>query len=123
VLWISGPKGELPSEHVPVSSANLQVMRAFAEEHPDLVHRLAKVFSDLSGALEQDPERVKSAVIKLYPSLDAATLDLLFSAESQAWKVRPVTASDMAREVAYVKSIGTVPSQIDRIDPASMLFP
>jgi hypothetical protein len=29
----------------------------------------------------------------------------------------------MAREVAYVKSIGTVPSQIDRIDPASMLFP
>ena len=121
VLWISGPRGELPSDHVPASSSNLQVMRAFADEHPDVVQRLAKVFNDLSRTLEQDPERVKSAVFKLYPSLDATALDLLFSVESQAWKVRPVTAKDMAREVAYVKLIGSVPAVIDSIDPASML--
>ncbi len=123
VLWISGPKGELPSEHVPVSSSNLQVMRGFAEANPDVMKRLAAVFGDLTKAVEERPADVKAAVARLYPSLDTSTLNLLFEAESLAWKVKPVTAMDMAREVAYVKSIGTPLPQIDSIDPASMLFP
>ena len=70
-----------------------------------------------------DRSEVKAAVAKLYSGLDAPTLDLLFAAESLAWKVKPVTAKDMAREIAFMKSTGTPLPQIDSIDPASMLFP
>jgi ABC-type nitrate/sulfonate/bicarbonate transport system substrate-binding protein len=123
VLWISGPKGELPTEHVPVSSSNLQVMRAFAEANPAVAKRLAGVINDLAKAIDERPAEVKAAVGKLYPSLDASTLDLLFAAESLAWKVKPVTAKDMAREIAFMKTTGTPLPQIDSIDPASMVFP
>ena len=123
VLWISGPKGELPTEHVPVSSSNLQVMRAFAEANPVVAKRLADVINDLAKAINERPAEVKAALAKLYPTLDPSTLNLLFAAESLAWKVKPVTAKDMAREIAFMKSTGTPLPHIDSIDPASMVFP
>jgi ABC-type nitrate/sulfonate/bicarbonate transport system substrate-binding protein len=123
VLWISGPKRELPAEVSPVSSANLQMMRAKAEANPDLVAAIVGVFADFAVALDTRPADVKAAIAKLYPDLDAATLDLLFASESLAWKPPPLTAADMAHEIAFVKASGTPLPEIDKIDPASLLFP
>jgi ABC-type nitrate/sulfonate/bicarbonate transport system substrate-binding protein len=123
VVWISGPKGELPREHAPASSASLQVMRDFAEANPELMRSAASVIADLVRAIDERPGEVKAAVAKLYPDLDAPTLDLLFASESVAWKARPLTPEDMAHEVAFVKANGTALPQIDRVDPGSMLFP
>jgi ABC-type nitrate/sulfonate/bicarbonate transport system substrate-binding protein len=121
VLWISGPKGELAAVNMPVSSSNLQMMRFYAEAHPDIVLRLTAVFADLGRALEQAPAAVKPVVAKLYPDLDATTLDLLFTAEAQAWKTKPPTQADMAQEIAFVKLSGVTLPQIDSVDPAALL--
>jgi ABC-type nitrate/sulfonate/bicarbonate transport system substrate-binding protein len=123
ILWISGPKAELPPENMPASSANLQVFSDFAAANPDWAKSLATVFTDLATAIDERPADVKAAVAKLYPDLDPGTVDLLFAAEAAAWKTKPATPADMARDIAFVKSIGTPIPQIDSIDPASMIYP
>jgi ABC-type nitrate/sulfonate/bicarbonate transport system substrate-binding protein len=122
VLWISGPKGELPPESVPASSANLQVMQDYAAAHPDWARDLAAVFADFAAAMEQRPAEVKRAVAELYPELDQATLDLLFAAEASAWATEKPTPQDLARDIAFVKSIGTPIPQIETLDPGAMIF-
>jgi ABC-type nitrate/sulfonate/bicarbonate transport system substrate-binding protein len=96
-------------------------MRSQADANPALVKRLADVFADLGKAIEERPADVKAAVAKLYPSLDAATLDLLLSAEMRAWSTRPLTVKDMAHEIAYIKLAGTPIPRLDSLDPAAML--
>jgi ABC-type nitrate/sulfonate/bicarbonate transport system substrate-binding protein len=122
VLWIGGPKGELPAEYAPASTSSLQAMRDVAEANRDVMKRLADVISDLGKAIDERPAEVKAAVARLYPDLDAKTLDVLFASESRAWKAKPLTAKDMAHEIAFVKSNGVQLPQIDSVDPASMLF-
>ena len=121
VLWISGPAAELPAANMPVSSSNLQIMRSYADAHPDVVAGLAGVFDDLGQELETRPAAVKAIVARLYPDMDATMLDLLFAAESRAWKTAAPTSDGMAREIAFVKLGGVVIPQIDAIDPAALL--
>jgi ABC-type nitrate/sulfonate/bicarbonate transport system substrate-binding protein len=97
-------------------------MRDVAENEPELIKKLAAVFADLGKAVEDRPREVKAAIAKLFPDLDGATIDLLFESESLAWKSPPITAQEIAHEIAYVKSTGRAPPEIDGIDPASMLL-
>jgi ABC-type nitrate/sulfonate/bicarbonate transport system substrate-binding protein len=123
VQWFSGPGGELPSEFAPKSSVSLQVMRDYAEANPDLMKRLVAVFDDLTDALNQRPADVKAAVARLYPELDAQTLDLLFANESPAWKAGHFTPADIAHEIEFVKAAGvTLPAGVN-LDPRAMLYP
>ena len=62
VQWISGPKGELPSDHVPANSSNLQMMRAYAEANPGVVKSLTNAMSDFARDVTQRPAEVKAAV-------------------------------------------------------------
>ena len=71
VLWLSGPKGELPAANVPATSGDMQAMRDFAEANPDLIKTVAAVFDDLAKAVDERPAEVKAAVARLYPDLDA----------------------------------------------------
>jgi ABC-type nitrate/sulfonate/bicarbonate transport system substrate-binding protein len=122
VLWINGAKGEFAAEFAPSISATLGALREVAAAEPDLMRRLNAVFVDLGKAVEQRPNDVKAAMGRLFPDLDATTIDLLFDSESGSWKAPEVTPQEMAHEIAYVKSFGTAPPEIDKIDPASMLF-
>jgi ABC-type nitrate/sulfonate/bicarbonate transport system substrate-binding protein len=123
LVWISGPKGEFPPETIPAGSGHLQAMRDVAEANPEFMKSLSAVFTDLGKAIAERPAEVKAAVSKLFPDLDEATLDLLFASESPAWAAKPLTVKDMAHEIAFVKASGVPLSQIDSIDPASLLFP
>jgi ABC-type nitrate/sulfonate/bicarbonate transport system substrate-binding protein len=122
VVWISGPRGDLPAEFIPASSGHMQAMRDFAAANPDLMRSLVAIFSDVAKAVEERPAEVKAIVAKLFPDLDGPTLDLLFAAESRAWMVRPPTVEEMAHEIAFVKAAGNPVPGIDGIDPAAMLF-
>lgn len=122
VLWISGPKAELPAANMPVSSSNLQIMRGYAEAHPDVARDLAAVFDDLGQALDTQPAAVKAIVARLYPDLDRPTLELLFAAESPAWKTKAPTTADMVREIAFVKLSGVTLPQADSLDPAGLFL-
>ena len=121
VLWINGPKGEVPYDYSPTMSAQLQATRSFAEANPELCRSMKDALADLAKAVDDRPADVKAALAKLYPELDGPTLDLLFVNESPAWKGKPVTAQQLAHEVAIVKSTGIKLPELDSIDAAAML--
>ncbi|MGH6860541.1 MAG: ABC transporter substrate-binding protein [Phyllobacterium sp.] len=121
-LWLSGPKAELPPQNMPVSSTSIQAMKKFAYANPDLMNTLASVAADVGAAVEQRPAAVKAALAKLYPDLDAKTVELLFETESAAWKTKPFTPDDITHEIDFVKSTGTPLPQIDSVNPADVLF-
>lgn len=120
-LWLSGPKGEFAREFVPAATVNLQTLRAQLESQPTVVKRLLEVFADLGKAIDERPAQVKAALARLYPTLDAATLDLLFAAEGRAWRPQPLTKADMSHEIAYMKLGGAPIPRLDSLDPAAML--
>jgi len=123
VLWVSGPKGELPAAMMPRSTSVLLTLRDTIKARPEQVKALAAVFADFIDAIDKRPADVKAAVVKLFPSIDARTMDLLFESESQAWKAKPLNGADIAHEIAYVKQSGVALPQLDGADPASFVWP
>ena len=121
-VWISGPKQDFPPAHMPASAGSLQAMRDVAESRPVLMQRLADVFADLAAAVAERPADVKAALHRVYPSLDPATVDLLFASESAAWKAKRLTAADVKHDIEFVRSGGAAMPQIENVDPASVLF-
>jgi ABC-type nitrate/sulfonate/bicarbonate transport system substrate-binding protein len=123
VLWINGPKGEFPPEYTPANTGHLEVMRSFAEANPELVRSIAAVMAEFVKALDERPAEVRAAVAKLYPDLDAGTLDLLIASESLGWRAKPPTADDLVHDVAFLKAGGVaLPPQVDTLDPASLVW-
>lgn len=124
VLWISGPKGELPAELRPRSNSVLLTMRDTAKANPDLTKSVAGVFTDFAEAIDKRPADVKAAVMKVFPNVDSRTLEILFETEAMAWKAKPLTAADIVHEIAYVKAGGvSLPAQLDKVPPAAMVWP
>ena len=122
VSWINGSKGEFPPEYAPGISSLLATRADVAKAEPDFVRRVAAVFVDLGRAVQERPADVKAAIAKLYPSFDANTIDLLFDSEAAAWVTAPITAAQIAHEIVMLKATGAAPPDVDKVDPASMVF-
>jgi len=122
VRWISGPKGEVPAAFTPSSTASLQTLQDYAEKNPEIIRKLQAILAELSKAIDERPDEVKAAISRIYPELKGPLLDLLFESESVAWKAKPLTADDIRRDIAFVKSTGAPLPEIDNADPASMLI-
>ena len=123
VMWINGPKRELAPEFTPAHAVTLNTKREFAQANPDLIKRITAVFGDLAKAVDERPNDVKAAILKLFPELDARTLDLLYVTESQGFKARPLTVRDMAHEIAFVKASGIPLPNDAALDARAMVFP
>jgi ABC-type nitrate/sulfonate/bicarbonate transport system substrate-binding protein len=123
VIWLSGPKGEVPDEFAPANSVSIMVMRDYAEANPGLMKKLKAVIDEFTKTVDERAADVKAVTAKLFPDVDAPTLELLFASESVAWKTRPPSAKDMAREIEFVKSSGAPLPQIDNLSPASLMYP
>jgi ABC-type nitrate/sulfonate/bicarbonate transport system substrate-binding protein len=122
VVWLSGPKGEFPPQATPATAATMQMTRSFAEANPDIVKGLVGALADFAKAVEQRPADVRAATGKVFPGVDAATIDLFLSYEAAAWKTKPFTAKDMAHEITFVKASGIPVPGIDDLDPGSMIY-
>lgn len=122
VLWLSGPRGDLPTENTPASITALQTLRPFAESNNDLVRRLIDSYRLFSDTLDKTPGEVRTALGTLYKEVDPATMDVLFAAEKNAWKFRPVTTETMKQEVAFMANSGTPLQGIEKLDPAAMFY-
>jgi ABC-type nitrate/sulfonate/bicarbonate transport system substrate-binding protein len=123
IVWISGPKGELPPNSVNATSTQLQMLRATAEADPELAKQLAEVFADLRKAIDERPAEVKAAVARVFPDLDARILDIVYPAESAAWNAKPLSVADIVREIECVKASGTSIPGLEKVNPSSLLFP
>ncbi len=122
VLWLSGPKAELPADNMPASTESIQAMRPFAEANPKLMQQLIASIRDLGAMIVAKPDVVKAAAAKLYPDVDAATMDVLFAAEANNWNTRPMTPADMQHEIDFIRSGGASLPGLDRLDPAQLLY-
>ena len=123
VVWVSGSQGEVPAEFSPVTASIVQTMRATADVEPELMTRVAAVFADFAKAVDERPAEVKAVTTKLFPEADAATIDLFFKIEAASWKAKPLTAKEMAREIEFMKLTGASMPGLDKLDPATMVFP
>ena len=122
VVWVSGPKGELPAENTPASITAFHAMAPFAEANPGLMKQVIDAYRDFSSILEKTPDQVRAALAKLYTDVDAQTLDVLFAAEHHAWKYRPVTAAHMKQEIDFMRASGAGIPGMEKIDPAAMIY-
>jgi ABC-type nitrate/sulfonate/bicarbonate transport system substrate-binding protein len=123
VIWISGPKGEFPPQFSPANAVTVNTRLDFAQSNPALIKRITVAMADFAKAVDERPNAVKSAIAKLFPNMDAQTLDLFFATESGSFKTKPITPQDMAREINFVKTSGVDLPQLDKLDPASLIFP
>ena len=123
VVWVSGPKGELPLGTANVSSTQLQMLRATADRDPDLVRRLRAVYGDLHQAIVERPADVRAATGRAFPDLDPKLLDVVFPSEAAAWNASPLTVADWAGEIAFVKNSGTAIPGIENVTPEALMYP
>ena len=123
IVWISGPKGELPPENRPVTTSQLHVRREFAEADPDRAKRLWSAFAEVRKAIEEKPAQVKEALARRYPDLDRAAFELIYASESEAWKPEPLKVSDVEHEIEFVKLGGGNIPGLDKLNPRRILFP
>jgi ABC-type nitrate/sulfonate/bicarbonate transport system substrate-binding protein len=122
VDWVSAPRGELPDDNVPRGATGLNVLRPFADANPELMARILDAYKDFSDSLQSSPKEVRASLARLYPTVEADAMDLLFEAEKGAWRYRDVTTDDMKHEIAFVKASGAPIPGLDKIDPQATFY-
>ena len=123
VVWISGPKGEMPKGTVNTTSTQLQMLRQTAEVDPDLARRFSAVFADLRSAISERPLEVRAATQRVFPELAPALLDIVFPSESAAWNAKVLTPEDILGEIEFVRGSGAPVPGLEYVKPEMLLFP
>ena len=121
VLWISGPKGELPPADQLTSSACLQTSRDYAKAHPDMIRAARAVFADVATLIEQKPDDAKAFLAKAYPSLEPKLVDAAFAESAANWSHPVMTVDDIRQEIKVQVGAGALPG-VEKLDPAAVLL-
>jgi ABC-type nitrate/sulfonate/bicarbonate transport system substrate-binding protein len=123
VLWLSGPAGDFPTETSPGTSSLLLSRRDFAQSHTSLVDAMRSILADFGRKVAENPDEVKAAIARVYPTLDPQIIAMYFKNESAAWDAKPFTAKEMAREIRFLRNSGAAPAAaLDRLDAAAMVY-
>jgi hypothetical protein len=107
---------------MPASAGVAATTRALVESEPALVKSVVAVFDDLSATFAERPADAKAAIARLFPEVDAKTLDLVFALESKSFAARILTQADIEKDVAYIRASGLDFGAIDKVDPSSVLY-
>jgi sulfonate transport system substrate-binding protein len=122
VLWISGPKNELPEAVRPTSSACLQTTEQYAKANPQIIAALRQVSTDLADFIKSKPDEATAILAKAYPSLDAPSIKAAFDENAANWSAPKMSVDDIKQEIAIQVSSGALPG-VAKVDPASVLWP
>ncbi len=120
VIWISGVKGEF--SWAPAGASVLSTTRKIIESRPDLVKKVLAAFTDFSDAVAKRPDEVKAAIAKLFPTLDAPTLDLLYQTGAAGFIGRELTATDLERDIQFTRDSGVPLPQPERLKPEILIY-
>ena len=121
VLWLSGPKGDLPKDVLPASSACYETTEDYAAKNPDHPRRLLQVFQDLAVFLKDQPAQGKQMLSKAFTQLSPADAAATYDDEWQNWARPVLSVDDVKQEIAIQVSSGNLPG-VEKIDPASVLW-
>jgi ABC-type nitrate/sulfonate/bicarbonate transport system substrate-binding protein len=123
VMWANGPGLEFPDAAAPANSGLLLVMRDYAQANPEVISKFVASYTQFAEMVMKQPDDVKAFVARLFPDLDAATLDLFYASESSSWAFRPVTVAEMAHELRFIKESGVPIPNLDAINPKELIWP
>ena len=121
VAWISGPKGELPPEVQPSSSACLQTSEQYATANPAIVARMRAVLAELAVYIKNKPDEAKRNLAQAYTQLDAAAIDLAFAQDAGNWTRPDFTEADIQQEIKILESAGLI-ANVSAIKPGAVLW-
>lgn len=121
VAWISGPKGELPPEVQPSSSACLQTSEQYASANPAIIARMRAVLTDLAQYIKDKPNEAKRNLAQAYTQLDNAAIDQAFAQDAGNWAHPDFTDADIQQEIKILESTGLV-SGVGAIKPSAVLW-
>jgi ABC-type nitrate/sulfonate/bicarbonate transport system substrate-binding protein len=122
VLWISGPKDELPEPVRPTSSTCLQTTAEYAKSNPSVIAAMRQVAADLTDFIQNKPDEALAVLARAYPSLDVASAKAAFMENAKNWTAPKMTPEDIKREIDIQVTAGALPG-VANIDPASVLLP
>jgi ABC-type nitrate/sulfonate/bicarbonate transport system substrate-binding protein len=122
VLWISGPKDELPEPVRPISSTCLQTTAQYAKSNPGIIAAMRQVAADLTDFIRDKPDEALVILAKAFPSLDPASAKAALVENARNWSAPKMTPDDIKREIEIQVSSGALPG-VAAIDPASILLP
>src|SRR6266850_4600835 len=81
-----------------------------AKDKPDLLRKVAQVFTEAMAILKSDPKRGKALMAKEYPTMTPETNDQAYETVSQIWAANGRISEAQARATfAYLQPEGTVP--------------
>jgi len=121
VTWISGPKGELPPEVQPTSSACLQTTEQYAGANPAVIARMRAVLDELAQYIRSTPDEAKRNLAAAYPQLDPAAIDQAFALDAANWSRPVLTEADIQQEIRILASTGLV-AGVTNVKPAEVLW-
>jgi ABC-type nitrate/sulfonate/bicarbonate transport system substrate-binding protein len=122
VLWISGPKDELPEPVRPTSSTCLQTTVEYAKSNPGVIAAMRGVAADLAAFIRDKPDEALAILARAFPSLDVPSAKAAFAENARNWSAPKMTPDDIKREIEIQVSSGSLPG-VAAIDPASVLLP
>jgi ABC-type nitrate/sulfonate/bicarbonate transport system substrate-binding protein len=122
VIWISGPRNELPADVSPTSSVCAQTTSDYAKANPAIIAGMRQTAKDLGVFLRERPEEALTHLMHAYPSLDEASAKALLAENAANWSNATLTVEDIKREIALLVRAGGLPG-VERVDPASVLWP
>jgi NitT/TauT family transport system substrate-binding protein len=105
-IYLNVMNGEIP-EFRDILFMTLAAHPDVVKEKPDLLRKVAKVFTEAQHILKSDPKRGKELMGKEYPKMTAETNSLAFDTVSQIWtKDGHMTEAQAKATFAYLQPKG-----------------
>ena len=108
-VYLNMMSGEIP-EFRDILFMTLATHPDNIRDKPELLRKVALVFTEATNILKNDPARAKALLAKEYPTMTPETNDQAYSTVSQIWPATGRMTEEQARATfSYLQPEGTVP--------------
>ena len=108
-IYLNMMNGEIP-EFRDILFMTLSTHPDNLKDKPELLRKVAQVFTEATKILKTEPARAKALLAKEYPSMSPETNEQAFATVSQIWPMTGHITEQQARATfSYLQPTGTVP--------------
>lgn len=108
-IYLNMMNGEIP-EFRDILFMTLATHPDNIKDKPELLRKVAQVFTEATKILKTEPQRAKALLAKEYPTMTPETNEQAFATVSQIWPMTGHMTEQQARATfAYLQPAGTVP--------------
>ena len=98
VLWISGPKGDLPDTVQPPMTTAAAAMQSFIDKNPEAVQKFVAALQEAAAYIESNPTESGALVQKRFPELDPDLFTASWEANRTAFGQLGLSAEMLDRQ-------------------------